>query len=184
VPDEFLASRRSPSGVLAAHRVKCLPLHSRKERVDMPLRFNTFPLPHNPLRHEMDRFFSDLTRGLPNWPNGIAAATRSFPAVNVWESDHELYAEAELPGLKESDIEIFVVGNELTLKGERRGGEQQEANFHRRERGTGAFTRVVHLPVDVDSSRVSATLRDGVLTVTLPKAEAAKPRKIQVVASN
>lgn len=149
----------------------------------MPLRLNTLPRPVHQLRTDMDRFFSDLTRGLPNWPNLPQGAVRSFPAVNVWETDHELFAEAEVPGLKESEIDIFVVGNELTLKGERRASEQPEAAYHRQERGTGSFTRVVHLPVDVDSARVSATLRDGVLTVTLPKAETAKPRKIQVVSS-
>ncbi|MBX3413204.1 MAG: Hsp20/alpha crystallin family protein [Pirellulales bacterium] len=148
----------------------------------MPLRLHTLPL--HQVRHEMDRFFSDLTRGLPNWPHVAPAAVRSFPAVNVWENDQELFAEAEVPGLKESDIDIFVVGNELTIKGERKPSEAQEVTYHRRERGAGTFTRVVHLPVDVDSSRVSATLRDGVLTVTLPKAETARPRKIQVVGSN
>ena len=148
----------------------------------MPLRLHTLPL--NQFRTEMDRFFSDLTRGLPNWPNVPPSAARSFPAVNVWESDQELFAEAEVPGLKESEIDIFVVGNELTLKGERKSAEQQAATYHRRERGAGSSPCVVHLPVDVDSSRVSATLRDGVLTVTLPKAETARPRKIQVVSSN
>lgn len=147
----------------------------------MALRLNTLPL--NQLRTEMDRLFYDLSRGLPQWSTAPFTAGRSFPAVNVWESEQELFAEAELPGLKEADVEIFVVGNELTIKGERRSGEQEKVAFHRRERGVGAFTRVVHLPVDVDSSRVAATLRDGVLLVTLPKAEAAKPRKIKVVAA-
>lgn len=149
----------------------------------MQFRLNTLPRPVHHLRADVDRFFSDLTRGLPNWPTLPQGATRSFPAVNVWETDQELFAEAEVPGLKESEIDIFVVGSELTLKGERKTSEQPEAAYHRRERGAGTFTRVVHLPVDVDSSRVSATLRDGVLTVTLPKAETAKPRKIRVVSS-
>ncbi len=70
--------------------------------------------------------------------------------------------------------------NELTIKGERAPDERQEASFHRRERGHGKFERVLTLPVDIDEGKVEARLRDGVLTVTLPKSEAVKPRKIKV----
>jgi HSP20 family protein len=125
------------------------------------------------LRDELDRQFSTLVENLPS-VNG-----RTFPAVNVWEEGDDLYAEAEVPGLTGEDLSISVVGRELTISGERKD-RGDETTYHRRERGTGAFTRIIRLPFDVDSSRVQANLRDGVLQITLPKSEAAKPRKIQV----
>ncbi len=138
--------------------------------------------PLNHLRDEMDRlvteFFPPVARAASVLVNG-----RSFPPVNVWEEGDYLLAEAELPGLKSENIDIAVVGNELTIKGERPPVENKDETFHRRERGEGAFTRVIHLPVEVDAEKVTAKLENGVLLITLPKAEAAKPRKIQV-ASN
>ena len=85
-----------------------------------------------------------------------------------------------MPGLKSEDLELSVVGNELTIKGRRDTASEEGTTFHRRERGFGEFVRAIKLPVEVDSAQVSATLVNGVLTVRLPKAEAAKPRKISV----
>lgn len=130
------------------------------------------------LRQEFDRVFTDLARAVP-MPSSFSAA-RPFPAVNVWETPHDLYAEAELPGVRESDLEILVVGNELTLKGKRPEPSATDAAYHRRERPTGGFTRVVKLPTEVNPDAVEASLRSGVLEIKLPKAEQAKPRKIQV----
>lgn len=138
--------------------------------------------PLGQLRHEFDRIFSDLTRYVP--ASASAAVGRDFPALNVWDSEQELFAEAEVPGLKQEDLEIYVVGNELTLRGNRPASEPAGGTFHRRERGTGKFSRIVRLPVEVDSSRVQANLRNGVLELRLPKAEAAKPRKIEVQIAN
>jgi HSP20 family protein len=89
----------------------------------------------------------------------------------------------EVPGAKSPQIEISVVGNQLAVKVERPDLAQQGVAFHRRERAVGAFSRVLQLPVEVDAERVQADLRNGVLTVTLPKAAAARPRKIQVTAA-
>lgn len=148
----------------------------------MVTRRNTFGAPLGMWRDDMDRLVSDFLRGLPGQLASTGLTTgRSFPAVNVWETDGELFAECEVPGLAQEDLHIFVVGNELTIKGERKSPSAEEGvAYHRRERGVGAFTRVVHLPSEVDSSQVAASLQDGVLLITLPKAEAAKPRKIQV----
>jgi len=134
----------------------------------------------NQLRSEMDRLFSDFVQALPaaNWQNWNAGG--GYPALNVWDAGSELQAEAELPGVQEADLEIFVVGNELTVRGERKAGDVPGTAYHRRERSSGKFSRVVRLPVDVDADRVQAKLRDGVLHLTLPKAETAKPRKVQV----
>jgi|SwirhirootsSR3_FD_contig_61_3804677_length_635_multi_3_in_0_out_0_1 HSP20 family protein len=126
------------------------------------------------LREELDRHFSTLVENLPS------VNSRTFPAVNVWEENDNLHAEAEVPGMTVEDFSISVVGRELTISGERKDRGDESTTYHRRERGTGPFTRVIRLPFDVDSSRVEANLRDGVLQITLPKSEAAKPRKIQV----
>jgi HSP20 family protein len=129
---------------------------------------------------EVDRQVGNFfNQGLPQFANRVLD-TRPFPAVNVWDDGEDLVAEAELPGLQNEEIDITVVGSELTIKGERKDAAQEGTSFHRRERGTGAFTRVLRLPVEVDAERVQAALRDGVLTVRMPKAEAAKPRKINV----
>lgn len=139
-------------------------------------RINGLP-PVAQLRDEMDRLMNDFL------PASVAQSVRAYPPVNVWEKGGEYYVEAELPGLCAEDVEISVVGSELTLSGRRSRVELEGAAYHRRERGEGEFTRVVHLPVEVDSDKVSAQMRDGVLLVTLPKAESLRPRKIQVAAA-
>jgi HSP20 family protein len=126
------------------------------------------------LREELDRHFSTLVENLPS------VNSRTFPAINVWEQNDNLFAEAEVPGMQVEDLSISVVGRELTISGTRKDRGEESTTYHRRERGTGEFTRVIRLPFDVDSSRVDANLQGGVLQITLPKSEAAKPRKIQV----
>src|SRR6185295_17001516 len=133
----------------------------------------------NQLRSELDRQFSQWWGNVSDAASQAVAA-RTFPAVNVWEQGDQLFAEAELPGMTSDNLEISVVGNELTIKGSRPDNAQEGQTFHRRERGTGEFIRVLLLPVEVDPSRVEASLKDGVLLITLPKHEAARPRKIQV----
>lgn len=113
------------------------------------------------------------------WPNVVAAAG-GYPSLNVWEEGDVVYAEAEVPGVKAEDLDLSVVGRELTVKGRRAAPTAPEATYHRRERGVGEFSRSVKLPVDVDSEKVEASLVDGVLKIALPKAETAKPRKINV----
>jgi HSP20 family protein len=136
--------------------------------------------PFQQAREEVDRLFNEFMGRLPARQGGRFNLVTPFPAVNVWQSEDEVFAEAEIPGVKAENLDISVVGNELTIKGTRQPAAEQEAAFHRRERGTGSFARVIRLPVDVDPEKVQAALRDGVLTLTLPKAEAAKPRRINV----
>jgi HSP20 family protein len=131
----------------------------------------------NRFRDEMDRLFEAY--GLENggWP-GLTVA---YPAVNVWQDGDNLYAEAELPGLDLEDLEIYVTGgNQLIVKGERKQPEFEKGVWHRQERGFGSFTRSITLPMHVDADRIEARFSNGVLTVTLPKTEAAKPRRIAV----
>src|SRR5262249_1531409 len=115
----------------------------------------------------------------------VAGATRlvtgrGFPAVNVWEDGENVFVEGEVPGLKAEDLDITVVGDELTVKGERSEAGDDQSSFHRRERGIGPFTRAIRVHREVKADQVQATLTDGVLLLTLPKTEAAKPRKIRV----
>lgn len=129
----------------------------------------------NRLSREMDQLFG--RRG-----NGMASPVevRSFPALNVWENDDHLFIEAELPGFGLEDLEIYVTGNQLTLKGQRRPPQQEQGTWHLRERGYGKFHRVLELPTEIDGQNVSAEFRLGVLRITLAKSEATKPRRIQV----
>jgi HSP20 family protein len=102
------------------------------------------------------------------------------PALNLWEDADNLYAEAELPGLELNDLEVYVTGNQLTIKGERKPPVDEKAAWHRQERGYGGFSRKLDLPQGVDEQKVNASLKNGVLTVQLPKSAAAKARRITI----
>ena len=131
--------------------------------------------PTNQLRSELDQFFVNFL-GNPGL-NGLDV----FPPVNVWEENDNLHVEAELPGVGKDNLDITVVENELILKGQRSDSEEGDSRtYHRRERPMGSFTRVIRLPFDVDANGVKASFSDGVLLISLPKAEAAKPRKVQI----
>ena len=131
---------------------------------------------------ELDFVLEDLRRAFPALTDGASGffGQRPFPALNVWESDNALHAELELPGLRMEDLEVSVKKNELTIHGELEDGAAEGSTFHRRERSRGSFQRVLHLPVEVNADAVEARLERGVLTIDLPKAEAAKPRKIEI----
>lgn len=131
--------------------------------------------PFDLLNSNFDRLIQRVARPLFDEPT-----LRSFPALNVWEDGDRLMAEAELPGLRLEDIDVLVVGNELTIKGRRPTPSEIKGSIHRQERGVGEFTRAITLPVEIDAEKVEATLKHGVLTVLLPKAEPAKARKIAV----
>lgn len=139
--------------------------------------------PLDQLRDQMDRLVSDFFSPMSGSYAPRTLAARSFPALNVWELGDDLYAEAEVPGLKGEDLDISVVGGDLTIRGTRRSETSDDCTCHRRERGTGEFNRVLRLPVEVDAERVEATLKDGVLLVKLPKAASARPKKIKVTAA-
>lgn len=125
------------------------------------------------LRHEMERLLSG---------NGFRAFhLANFPAINLWEDDDSLYVEAELPGFDMKCLDITVTGeNQLSIKGERKQPELDQGTWHRQERGYGTFNRMIELPEPVDADKVTAEFHDGVLTITMPKKEEAKPRRIQV----
>ena len=134
--------------------------------------------PIHQLRREMDRLLGGFVGNVGElaWP----VTGRGHPTVNVWETGDALKLELELPGVESDQIELSVVGDELSIKVDRPDAEPQGATYHRRERSVGTFARVVRLPVEVDADRVEADLRHGVLSITLPKAEGARPRQIRV----
>ena len=121
---------------------------------------------------EMDRLREQLERG--NRWSGV------FPLINVTEDKDNYRIRAELPGLKAEDLDISATAASVALSGERKIPVEEGASYHRRERRAGKFSRLLTLPTDVDSSKVEAEFSNGVLTVRLPKAEAAKPRQITV----
>jgi HSP20 family protein len=103
------------------------------------------------------------------------------PALDVYEDKDNLLVRAELPGMRKEDIDISLHENVVTISGERKNEKSHEgANVSRQERFFGRFTRSISLPKSVDHSRVKAGYKDGLLTVTLPKVEEAKPRQIKI----
>src|SRR3954469_25800524 len=128
------------------------------------------------MREQMNRLFATYGQ---QWP-GLGVG---YPPLNVWQDADNLYAEAELPGVELGDLEIYVTGgDQLSVKGEPKPVEAQDGVWLRRERAFGKISRLVTLPIEVDANQVQARLSNGVLTLTLPKSEAAKPKKIAVKA--
>jgi HSP20 family protein len=133
----------------------------------------------NRLSGEVDRLFERWGPEVVTRHLGLGA----FPPVNVWEDENAFDVEAELPGLKQEQLHISVANRtELTIQGERSADERLKGTWHRRERGFGKFQRALTLPVPVDPDKVEARLENGVLHLTLPKAEEARPRRITVKA--
>jgi HSP20 family protein len=127
------------------------------------------------LQREMNRLFTDYGTG----ESPFAAAV--FPPVNVSEDGENLYVRAEIPGVELDELEISVEGESMTLRGLRKPlVAEEETCFHRRERESGRFRRILSLPSRVDQENVSAVFKNGVLKVTLPKAKEAIARQIKV----
>jgi HSP20 family protein len=135
------------------------------------------------LRDAMDRLFEEsFVRPFGGWP--LLSGTSQGLALDMYETDDNLVVEASLPGFKSDEVDISVVGNTLTIKGEHeeRQEEEKEGKYHFRERRYGSFQRSVSLPADVNADQAAASFENGVLKLTLPKREESKPRRIQVKA--
>src|SRR5713226_813043 len=128
------------------------------------------------------RTFEDAVARMLNEPRG---ARPWSPSVDIFETENELILKADLPDVKLEDIEVRVENQTLTLKGERKF-EKDESNhgFHRIERQYGTFVRSFTVPASVDAEKVAAEYKNGVLTVRLPKKEAAKPRQVKIQAKD
>jgi HSP20 family protein len=130
------------------------------------------------LHRDMDDLFGSFLGGFPTW--GEKAV---WPAIDVTEDENALTVHAEVPGCKAEDIDISVQNNVLTIGGQKKNEtEKKEQGYYHIERSYGSFRRDITLPSDVDSAKVEASCKDGVLTVKLPKEEKAKPTKIKVKA--
>ncbi len=114
------------------------------------------------------------------WNGGVAAEAGVYPAINVWDDGESFRAEAELPGFKIEDVELVVAGSQLQIRSRRTFELREGWTVHRQERASGEFSRTATFPAEIDADKVQAALKDGVLSVTLPKAPSAKPRKIEV----
>jgi len=132
------------------------------------------------LQNDVNRLFESLIDERPA-SSSVRPYGLGWPALNTWEDGEAAYVEAELPGMTMDDVEVYVLGRELTVSGERKIAEPQGAAWHRRERSQGRFSRTLALPWDIDADRVEARLQDGVLSIKLPKAETSKPKKVKVL---
>ena len=104
------------------------------------------------------------------------------PSVDIFEDEHTLVLNAEVPGLSEDDIELKIEDNTLTIKGERKFEKEiKEENYHRMERSYGSFYRAFNLPPTIDVEKISAEHENGVLKITMPKKEETKPRDIKIL---
>ena len=122
------------------------------------------------IQNEMNRLFHSASSG---WAGG-------FPAVNVYASRDGAVITAELPGVRDDDLDITVHRDTITLRGERKPQAESGSAYHRRERGVGAFVRTFSLPFQVDPDKVAAEMRDGVLRLTLGRHESDRPKRIAV----
>lgn len=139
---------------------------------------------YNPFDFVPFQAFRLLEEALPKVaePNSARPWT---PAVDILETENDLVIKADLPEVKQEQIDIRVEDGKLTLRGERKlEAVKDEKGYHRIERSYGSFSRTFSLPDTIEPEGVKATFKDGVLTVTLPKKELAKPRQIKVEVSN
>jgi len=136
------------------------------------------------LRNEIDRAFEGF--GFSRSPSQRVAflpgrEPRRYPLINLLEDNDHYYLEALTPGVDPQSINVTAVQNRLTLSGEKGGvGDVKPEAFHRNERASGKFVRSIDLPGEVDAAKIEAQYRNGLLVMTLPKAEAAKPKQISV----
>ncbi len=131
------------------------------------------------LQERMNRMFDESYRAGrgDDWALGGAWA----PAVDIYEHDGNIVVKAELPGVDPKDVDVRVENNTLTLRGERKvDNEVKQESYHRVERAYGTFTRSFTLPSVLDQEQIKAEFKDGVLKVTLPKHERAKPKQINI----
>jgi HSP20 family protein len=133
-------------------------------------------------QNQLDMLFAHALGLHGQWQNATGASTPAWaPALDISEGKDAYLVTVELPGVKLDDLEITLEGGLLTIRGERQfTSESSEEQYHRVERSSGAFRRSITLPAHVMADAVEASMEDGVLRILVPKAEEAKPRRIQV----
>lgn len=147
------------------------------------IRFNERQAPRNPWA-EMEKMRREMEMIWPRFFGNTTTGASVYPALNISEDPTTIYVRAEIPGTPAEAISIFVEGDSLTIRGERKEAATPETiSYHRQEIGYGRFNRAVTLPTRINAEKVTATAQDGILTITLPKAEEAMPRQITVTSS-
>jgi HSP20 family protein len=131
------------------------------------------------LRDTIDQLFERNTLR-PEYGLGLNGPTLAYMPFNVYETNDELHVEALLPGISQEDVQIAIDRGVLTVGAKRHDARQEGQRWHVNEFGAGEFTRALSLPYPVDADHVTAQFSNGVLSLTLPKAESAKPRQIQI----
>jgi HSP20 family protein len=132
------------------------------------------------LQDRMNRLFNDSVQGRSREDDLMSRGSWT-PAVDIYEVEGSLVLKAELPDLRREDIDVNVENNTLTIRGERKlASEVKQESFHRIERAYGTFVRQFTLPPTVDAAKIAAEYKNGVLTVTLPVREEAKPRSVKI----
>ncbi|MDJ0623245.1 MAG: Hsp20/alpha crystallin family protein [Desulfocapsaceae bacterium] len=131
------------------------------------------------LRNRMNRVFPDLDRSFSD-DFGYRLAADGSPRTNLYDSGDHFVVVAEVPGMTKDDIDVKIQGNYLELSGSRKIKSPEGYKIHRTESTTATFTRSFTIPSDVDVEKVDASLQNGLLTLKLPKAEAAKPKQINI----
>lgn len=133
------------------------------------------------LQERMNRLFEESFSKVKYPADESVFSGTWIPPVDIYETEEEMVMKAEIPGMKKEDITIEVKDNILTLKGERKIQKNvKEENYHRLERNYGRFQRYFNLPFEVETDKIQAIYKDGVLEVTLPKAERIKPTQIEI----
>ncbi len=124
------------------------------------------------MKRDMDRLFGNIPR---------RSGAGVYPLLNLSENRDSYFVRAELPGTEAADLDIQATMNSLSLSGERKiAAEGGNVKYHRREREAGRFSRIIQLPEAVDPEKIEARMQNGILTVAIPKSEAAKPRQIKI----
>lgn len=130
------------------------------------------------LRNRLDNVFSNFDKYAsygPDW-----SVVGSYPRTNLMDKGDHFELVAEIPGISRDDLNVKIQGNYLEISGTRKITAPDGYRIHRRERGSASFTRSLTLPAEVNSEKAAATMKDGILTLKLPKSEAAKPRQISI----
>lgn len=142
----------------------------------VPVRRRDEDDPFYALQRSMSRFFDEFFNGFGLAPFG-EQMSEFYPSVDVIENDKQIQISAELPGLDENDIEVTLKDDVLTISGEKKAEkEEKDKNYYRMERSYGSFRRSIPLPSEIESNKVDATFKKGVLTITLPKTAEARKR--------
>jgi HSP20 family protein len=137
------------------------------------------PFEFERIRMEMDRLWDSFLEGRP--VRRVEDDREWLPSVDVSETKNDLVIKAELPGLDPKDIDISMNNGYLTIKGEKKHEkEEKEENYHLIERSYGSFTRSVRLPREVQGDKTTASFKNGILKITLPKSEEAKKKEIKI----